>query len=483
MSDSLEYDETHPQFGQTLSKPFWVIWMIEFWERFGYYGTQAILALYFVHALGYSARLSFDVFGSFVALAYGFVWMGGWLGDKFLGIKRTMILGAVVLMLAYISLAMASKSTIFYSLSGIIVGNALFKANPSSLISKLYKKGDYALDSAITMYYMAINIGALTSQIITPLIAQKIGWHYAFWISAAGLFVGIVNYFMFHRALYAIGSVVGKAPLNLVRLLTTIVGIIIVITLVAHILSNTVLCTSLVYIVVSIVLMYFLKLAFKEKGAARARMFVAFILILEAVVFQVLYDQMATSLTFYALHNVNRHVLGLTIPAATYQALDAFWIILLSPLLAILYKRVPGTHATKFCFGMTFCGITFAVLWFPQFSTTTGYVSSWWLVLAYFFQAAGELLISALGLSMVAELCPRNISGFAMGVWWLAVMLAGPIGAMVGGLTVPVGSDKLSATGTLVIYSQVFLQIGIATLAIAGLMWLSRPLLNKYIEH
>ena len=158
-----------------LPKPFWVIWAIEIWERFGYYGTQALLALYFVKHLGFSESESMYVFGSFFAFVFGFVWVGGQIGDKVLGAKRTIVLGAIILMIAYISLFFSSPDTIFYSLGGVIVGNALFKANPSSLVSKLYKKGDPALDGAMTMYYMAINIGSFVALFFAPIIGAVFG--------------------------------------------------------------------------------------------------------------------------------------------------------------------------------------------------------------------------------------------------------------------------------------------------------------------
>lgn len=91
-----------------LSKPFWVVWSIELWERFSYYGVQAILALYFINQLGYSESQSFYVFGSFTAFVYGFIWIGGWVGDSYLGAKRTLLLGAIILMFSYTALALAN---------------------------------------------------------------------------------------------------------------------------------------------------------------------------------------------------------------------------------------------------------------------------------------------------------------------------------------------------------------------------------------
>jgi POT family proton-dependent oligopeptide transporter len=471
-----------PDKSSTLSKPFWVVWGIELWERFGYYGTQAILALYFVQKLGYSERESFYVFGSFSAFVFGFVWVGGLIGDRYLGAKRTLLLGATILMIAYALLGSSDKNTVFYALSCIVVGNALFKANPSSLISKLYAKGDPALDGAMTLYYMAVNIGATISMALTPIIADHYGWGVAFWLCAFGLLLGIINYVTFAKAMRSVATDAGRKPLSLKRLLLVIAGSIVAVLVIAQIMSNTLLCDIIVYVTVAAGLVYFLKVALSLQGLERKRMLVAFILIIESVLFFVLYNQMPTSLTFFAQHNINNDLWGWHIPAAEYQVLNPLVIVVMSPVLAWLYRRFPGTHVTKFCLGMTLCSCAFLVLYLPQFTAEKGLVSPIWMLITYYLQSVGELLVSALGLAMVAELCPRKMSGFVMGIWFLSVMLAGPIGAWVGVLTAPQGVEHMSAATTLPIYSHVFFEIGLFTLVIAILMWVFRPYFNQLIE-
>ncbi len=466
-----------------LPKQFWVIWGIELWERFGYYATQAVLTLYFVSHLGFSQKLSIYTFGSFAAFVYGFIWVGGFVGDKYLGAKRTVALGALILFLSYAALALSTKSTIFYALGGIIVGNALFKANPSSLISKLYEKGDPALDGAMTLYYMAINIGSFVSMLIAPIAAQAYGWQAAFCISAFGLLLGLLNYFVFYKVLNSISTEAGAKPMAFGRLISVIIASIIGIIIFGNILPYTTLCYTIVYVVVAGGFLYFLKTALTLEGKDRVRMLIAFLLILEGIVFFVLYNQMPTSLTFFALHNIDGNVFGWHIPAASYQVLNPLVIIVASPILAIIYKKLPGTHATKFCCGMTLCGLAFLVLFLPRYTATNGLASPWWMVLTYTLQSTGELLVSALGIAMVAELCPRNMSGFVMGIWFLTTMLAGPVGAYVGNLTSPPTGITLDTMQSLYLYTGVFAKIGIVTLIIALFMWLTRPIVNRYIQH
>jgi POT family proton-dependent oligopeptide transporter len=463
-----------------LTKPFWVIWNIELWERFGYYGVQAILALYFVSQLGYTESQSFYVFGSFSAFVYGFVWLGGWVGDKYLGTKRTLILGTIILMFSYAGLALANHNTIFYALAGIIVGNALFKANPSSLISKMYKKGDAGLDSAMTYYYMAVNIGSMFSMAITPIIAQKYGWTSAFWLCAVGLFWGMGNYFIFRHFLDNIVIKIEEKSLNIKRTLLVLMGSVIAIFIIAQLLNHTQLCNFIVYTIVTGGFLYFLKIAFSLKGISRTRMLVAFVLILQAVLFFVLYNQMPTSLTFFAAHNVNNIFLGWEIPPAEYQVLNPIVIVCMSPLFAWMYNKFPSTHITKFCIGMTLCAGAFLVLAIPQYISSNGITSPYWMLFTYFLQSTGELLISGLGLAMVSELCPSDRSGFVMGIWFLASMLAGPLGAWVGAMTTHVSTgEHISTLESMHLYGNVFLNIGIVTSVAALLMWLIRPTLNR----
>lgn len=124
----------------------------------------------------------------------------------------------------------------------------------------------------------------------------------------------------------------------------------------------------------------------------------------------------------------------------------------------------------------------FLVLAIPQYTATNGIASPAWMLLTYFLQSTGELLILGLGLAMVAQLCPSKMSGYVMGVWWLTNMLAGPIGAWVGGLTtVSNSSSAISNVASLHIYGDVFGKIGIVIAMIAALMWICRPILNRVL--
>ncbi len=151
-------------------KAFYLIFSIELWERFGYYGLQGIMAVYLVKQLGMSEADSITLFSSFSALVYGLVAIGGWLGDKVLGTKRVIMLGAIVLAIGYALVAWSGHDAgiVYMGMAAIAVGNGLFKANPASLLSKCYPPKDPRLDGAFTLFYMSINIGSLIALSLAP---------------------------------------------------------------------------------------------------------------------------------------------------------------------------------------------------------------------------------------------------------------------------------------------------------------------------
>ncbi len=211
---------------------FYLIFSIEFWERFGFYGMQATLTVYMVKIMGMDESASFVLFGAFSALVYGFVAIGGWIGDKVIGTKRAITLGAIVMMVGYVLVGLSTAvhplvgpTLIYIAMGFITVGNGLFKANPSSLLAKLYPENDPRLDGAFTMYYMAINLGSFFSMIITP--ANKMGYGMAFGMSKVRLAITVVNFLFCLRMLKGTGSPADLMPLNKMYLVLVAVGSII----------------------------------------------------------------------------------------------------------------------------------------------------------------------------------------------------------------------------------------------------------------
>ena len=475
-------------------KAFNMLFFIEFWERFGYYGLQAVLAMFFVKALNMADAQSFIVFGAFSAMVYGYVSIGGYIGDKVLGTQRTIALGAIVLMLGYALMAFAAsgevvdEGMVFLALGAIACGNGIFKANPSSLLSKIYEGDEQHLDSAFTMYYMAVNIGSFVSMLLVPIVGSMYGLSLGFSICAMGLVVAIGGFFSFRYLVRGIDSPAGKKPFSMKKMALVVVGVIVMTLVSAWMLSHLEVAHALLWGIALLVYGVFFKMIFQSQGAERSKMIAAMILIVEAIVFFTLYQQMPTSLNFFAINNVEHSIMGIEIPdAQVFQTLNPFWIMLASPVLAWMYSHfgdkgndlsMPG----KFALGMLLTAGSFLVVGLSaRFASEAGIVSAWWLVGSYFLSSIGELLISGLGLSMISKLVPQRLLGFLMGAWFLTTSIAAVLGGKVAALTaVPEGVTDPAQT--LDIYTGVFTEIGLVTLGVTVLMAVTVPLLNRLIN-
>jgi POT family proton-dependent oligopeptide transporter len=450
------------------TKGFTTLFLIEMWERFGYYGMTAVVVLFMVQKLGYTDDRANLTFGAFAALAYTVPAIGGWIGDKLLGSRRTMVLGALILALGYIGLAIPNHpGFLFPALGFVAVGGGIFKANPANMISKLYEGDSAKIDSAFTMYYMAVNIGATASQLATPLIAIKFGWHWAFAVCAAGLVVGLLNYFAMRRYLAHVGSEPDFQPLQVKRLVLVLVGIVVGIVLVTFIIQNLTVARGTV--VAGFIAMLAIFGIMMSKGSERERKGLIAVLILTGLgmLFFIFYQQMPTSLTLFSLRNVDLDFFGYQVPAGQVQALNPIWIFILSPGLAWLYTHLGKGKggdfhiSTKFAMGFAVLSIGFFIYGFSGHFATAGKVSFWWMIGGYGFQSLGELLISGLGLAVIARYVGPSLRGFIMGVWFLATGISQYLGSYVATYA-SVPHDVTNPVETLPLYTNLFVKLGIA---------------------
>jgi POT family proton-dependent oligopeptide transporter len=470
-------------------RPFYMVFMLEIWERFGFYTVQGILTLYFIRFLGFNDNDAYYTFGAFSALVYGMVAVGGYLGDQILGTKRTIVLGLITLAAGYLALSLVDKQRVFLALGLICVGNGLFKANPSSLLAKCYEADDERLHGAFTLYYMAINLGSTFALFVGPTLSTRYGYFYAYFVSFLGILLGLANYWFQHKCIAHIKTPADERDVPLWKWNAVLLGIVVATTASAYLLQHVMIAKDLLWVITTIVVItYFVYMRRRwEQKKVVLRMLVAFILMLEAVVFFTLYQQMPTSINLFAVNNVHAVLLGVHIDPQSFQALNPIWIILLSPILAYSYQKmnrggIPLSIPYKFALGMTFCGLSFLILYFARFAhDSMGMVSSWWLVLSYLFQSTGELLVSALGVAMVAELVPGEIAGFVMGMWFLTSAMAGFIGAYVASFT-SLPKNVHAGMESLIIYTDVFAYIGISTLAVALLLWCLSPFLTRLMR-
>jgi proton-dependent oligopeptide transporter, POT family len=481
----LTLSNNHPQ----PLRPFSLLFFVELWERYGWYGMQTLLVFFMIKSFNFNDALADNTYSAFAALAYAFLSFGGYVGDKILGYKRTIFLGAFVLAIGYLILGLGcrNRDMFFVGLGVIIAGNALFKSNPSSLISRLYASDDPRMDGAFTMYYMAINIGSFIANMISPIVATRYGWEYAFIICFCGLVLAMAGYIVFNKLISDVGSAPDFKPLNLSGLVRVIVISVILAGASAVLLRYLFLAQIVLYIAILVVIVFFGMEVFKSKESQeRSKLIVCFVLICQAVVFYILYQQRATSLNLFVIRNTHHSLFGIPLNPLSFQSFNPFWILITSPIIAIIFTKMGKkgkdiSLPSKFCIGMFLCAAGFFLLKIASFyADSHGLVAGVWVFWAVGLMSIGEILIGGIGLAMIARLSPKRVMGFMMGAWFMATAIAMVLGGFVAAYAeVPKGiTDPIQ---TLPIYTGLFFKLGIATLIVTILMAIVSPKLKKYI--
>jgi proton-dependent oligopeptide transporter, POT family len=467
------------------SVSFSALFLIEMWERFGYYGMTALVVLYMVQKLGYTDDRANLTFGAFVAMAYASPAVGGWLGDKVLGTRRMVVIGATILAIGYGLLA-TPGAPIFLAFGVIAVGSGLFKPNPANLVSKVYEGDQAKIDSAFTLYYMAVNVGSSLSQLILPKVAEHVSWHLAFGLCAGGLVLGILTYFFMSRYLRHVGSPPDFQPFPWAKFALTIGGCVVAVGFVSFVVQNLTVARLMVWLAMLVMLGIFAMLIARGTSRERSGLFAVLILTAQGIIFFIFYQQMSTSLTLFALRNVDLSLpFGVHASAGQVQALNPLWIFVLSPPLAWLYtamgKRSGGDLpvAAKFALGFVVLAIGFFVFGGSGFfAGPDGRVSMWWMIIGYGLMSLGELLISGLGLAMVARYVGPKLRGFVMGTWFLATGISQYLGSYVATFA-SVPENVTDPTQTLHLYMRLYGWLGAVAVAGAVLATALLPLMRR----
>lgn len=471
------------------SRSFHLISFVEVWERFGYYGVTALLVIFMATKLGYSDSYANLLFGGFSALVFLLPALGGFIGDRILGTKRTLILGAVILAIGYALLSIPSIGSHYLALplAVIAVGNGLFKPNPSSLVSRIYDNLKKSKDAGFTLFYMSINIGSMLSMILAPILRSYFGYSAAFVMCFLGLVLAIAAFMVGKSKLKEIGSTPDFKSFSFSRFFTVIAGTVAVIFLCYLLLTHPAWLSTLLITGAAFLIAIYLRMTFKVTPKERAGMLIFLFLFIEAIVFFILYFQMPTSVNLFALRNVTHQIFGIPVEAETFQALNGITIVVFSPLLAWWYNRryknkKDFSLPTKFTAGIFLCALAFFALVFANQYAVGGIISGNWLVLFYVLQSIGELLISALGLSLAARYIPTRFLGFVMGLWFLSASLAGFLGGYVASFAAVPQLAQNTPLDSLPIYTALFTKIGFVTLSIAIIMALLTIPLNRLVK-
>ena len=407
-------------------KGLFVLFFTEMWERFSYYGMRAILVLYLVTqttgdnpGLGWTSGEALALYGWYTMLVYVASIPGGWIADRLIGQKKSVLIGGLTLCLGHSILAVEQMWAFYSGLGLIIAGVGLLKPNISTMVGGLYEQGDIRRDKGFTIFYIGINIGAFLSSLIVGYVGEVHGWHYGFGLAGIGMLLGQLVYMAGQKHLIHVGNLLTKTenpeekekynqPLTKIEI---------------------------------------------------DRVKVLLLSFLIVIVFWGAFEQAGGLMNIYTLEKTNRVIAGMTIPASVFQSLNAAFIILLGTSVAGYWasrssKNKEASSLFKMAVGTMIMGTGFFFMSAASAEfDTNGSSAMYWLVLAYLFHTIGELCASPVALSFITKLAPVKYASIMMGVYFAMTGFGNKLAGFLG--------ESASDLGEFVIFT------GIATFCIA----------------
>ena len=484
------------------------LFFTEMWERFSYYGIRPLLVLFMSAALadggfGIERSQASAIVGIYAASVYLASLPGGWVADRLLGLRRAIMLGAVLISLGHISIGFSSfahsRVPFFLGLVFIVLGTGLLKPNISAIVGDLYPEGGARRDAGFSIFYMGINSGAVLGQLLTGLLGESIGWHWGFGIAGVGMLTGLAWFAISsRRTLGNLGTEIARDPdpvkqarmerymkLSLAIGLGLLALVIVLAATGAIVLNPQVIGQNMTYVLVGMALLYFAYVfAFGGlNGEEKKRVFVIAILFFFAAIFWAGFEQAPTSLNLFARDFTQREYFGWQIPAIWFQVINSVFIVLLAPVFAAIWVALDRRNANpsssvKFSLGLLFAGLGFAIM-IPAANLVVGsggtlLVSPMWLVVSYILQTIGELCLSPVGLSTMTKLSPRKYVGQMMGIWFLATSVGNLIAGLVGGNVDPEKLEQMP---------KLFIGTTAALVGAAILLAILTPFIRKLIPN
>ncbi len=467
-------------------KGLFVLFFAEMWERFSYYGMRALLIFYLTKHWLFDDSQAGVIYGAYTALVYITPVLGGYLADKYLGQRKAVTYGAVLLTFGHFLMGFegnggqdpASLNIFWLALAFIIVGSGFLKANISVIVGQLYPRTDVRRDGAYTIFYMGINLGAFLGSLLCGYLGETYGWAYGFGAAGVGMLLGLIVFVGFKPlllgrgeppavlakgtewGLYGVGIAAVGACWWMVQN-QSVVGYLLGgfgLLLVAYVLFTAVV---------------------KLPGEDRDRIFAAMFLILGSILFWALFEQAGSSLNLYTDRYVDRG----GVPASVFQSINAAYIVLLAPLFATLWtwlgrKGLEPSAPAKFGLALMQLGGGFLVL---VAGAATGEMTPvLFIFLIYLLHTTGELCLSPVGLSAMNRLAPAHMASLIMGTWFFASATGNFAAGLIAAAT---GSEKASGEGAgKQVVLDVYSQIGWIAIAVGVGVLVISPLIRKLMH-
>ncbi|CAM3290550.1 MULTISPECIES: peptide MFS transporter [Streptomyces] len=465
------------------------LFLTEMWERFSFYGLRALLVVYLVAggpdageggAGGQGGGLAMNlatataIYSVYNAMVYLLTMPGGWFGDRLWGPRKTVAIGAGIIMLGHLTLALPGEGPFFIGLALVATGSGLLKANISKMVGDLYNgPDDPRRDGGFTVFYMGINAGSFVAPFIIGTVGQTYNWHLGFALAAVGMALGLIQFLLGSRHLDPRSSQI-PSPLSaqeksamlrksLLWLVVAVVFYGVVVATGTFTLNWAMVPLTVLGLIIPIGMLVRIKRDKELSRAEQGRMTGYIWFFAAAAIFWMIYDQGASTVQAFGDAKTSTSIMGWHFPSTWFQSINPLFIILLAPVFASLWLALnrrgkEPTTTGKFAFALVMTGASFFVFILPMSMASDGTkVSPLWLVLIFLMHTVAELCLSPVGLSVTTKLAPAKYASQLMGVWFLAVTAGDSITGLLS-----IGGADLSTTGVVAVEAALAVLAGFA---------------------
>jgi len=432
--------------------------------------------------LGFSKADAAIVYGLYTSMVWLLPLAGGWLADNVLGMRRAVLYGGIVIMAGHVLLALHGMTAFYLGLACVVLGTGLLKPNISGIVGQLYSEEDKRRDSGFSIFYMGINLGAVSSPLVCGWLAQHEGfktllrswgmdpaasWHWGFAAAAVGMFFGVLQYVATARNLGQAGLVPGGATTpegrararrtlgTVARWLAGLAAALLALFLLrrqpfvaslsdgvfgADGITKSHVDTAYTWVLFGAVGAFFAWL-FSNRGWSaheRRRLIVIAGLFVGSCVFWSVFEQAGSTLTFFAEERTVKTIAGVEFKSSWWQSVNGGLIVLLAPVFAWIWAKLGDfdrSSAIRFAIGILFAGLGFAVLIGGARASEGGArAGAGWLFTVYVCHTIGELCLSPVGLSSMTRFSPQRVQGLMLGVWFASIAVGTFLGSKVAGV-------------------------------------------------
>jgi POT family proton-dependent oligopeptide transporter len=465
-------------------KGLWVLFGTEMWERFNFYGMRALLTLFIVNALMISKEQSSIIYGGFLGLCYLTPMLGGFISDRFLGNRNCIMLGGTLMAIGQVLLFTSATvavggdgkiiqenlplaTNILYAALGVLIfGNGFFKPNISSMVGSLYPKAEKnKLDTAFTIFYMGINIGAFLGQLICPLIGDVVvdgvrnvfAFRWGFLAAAIAMLLGTITFYVLKNK-YVVtpdGKAIGGLPsghnaedyeegeATKAHFTTGSIVVAAIVLAVLIYVFHTFVGQNWIYSTIYSAGITLAGLILTDKTLNKIeidRILVIYIVSFFVIFFWAAFEQAGSSLTFIADYQTDRNILGWEMPPSMVQIFNGVFVVMFAVPFSFLWDKLRANgkepiSPAKQAIGLLLIAVSYFIIAHNVKDLgNSGLLGVHWLILLYLIQTWAELCLSPIGLSLVGKLAPKRFASLLFGVFFMSsasgYALAGTLGSI-----------------------------------------------------